>query len=226
MTERLRIPVPAADMTVSARLDGDPSCSPLLVFGHGAGAGIDHPLQQLIVRSFVAAGIAVLRYQFPFMERKGGVGFGRDPLPLAVTTVRAAFGHGRDLAGSDGLLAGGHSYGGRISSHAALDGGLEGARGLVLLSFPLQPRRRSARGDRSGHLGAVGLPMLFVSGDRDPMAPTPALEDKVAALERAECVRIPGADHGWRAPQRLHPDGPTDAVAAAVAAWIERLQPA
>lgn len=226
MTERLRIPVAEADMTVSARLDGDPSRSPLLVFGHGAAAGIDHPLQQLIARSLVAAGIAVLRYQFPFMERKGGVGFGRDPLPLAVATVRAAVDHGRGLAGSDGLLAGGHSYGGRVSSHAALDGGLEDARGLVLLSFPLQPRRSSARGDRASHLAAITLPMLFVSGDRDPMAPAPTLEDKLAALERAECVRIAGADHGWRAPKRLHPDGPTDAVAAAVAAWIGRLHAA
>jgi hypothetical protein len=62
--------------------------------------------------------------------------------------------------------------------------------------------------------------MLFVSGERDAMAEAPLLEDCIAALAAAELVRIPGADHGWKAPKRIWPERPLPAVADAVAAWV------
>lgn len=208
-----------ADLDVSIRVDGSVGSAPLLVYGHGAGAGIDHPTTAALTAALVARGIAVLRYQFPFMEKQGGSGFGRDPLPIAVATVAAAVAYGREIAGSAPVFAGGHSYGGRMTTHAAGDGLLGKLGGLVLLSFPLHGARKPST-ERAAHLPSVTQPMLFVSGERDAMARTPLLENCVADLSSAELVRIPGADHGWKAPKRAWPDGPLGAVADAVLAWV------
>ena len=211
--------VPEAGLEVSTRLDGPVGRAPLLVFGHGAGAGIDHPSTTAVTAVLVARGLAVLRYQFPFMEKQGGSGFGRDALPVAVATVIAAVARGRALAGCSPIFAGGHSYGGRMTTHAAAQGLLDGLAGLVLLSFPLHGARKPGT-ERATHLAAVATPMLFVSGERDAMAEAPLLEDCVAVLGDARVERIAGADHGWKAPKRLWPEGPLPAVADAVAAWV------
>ncbi len=212
--------IPEAGLDVSIRLDGPVGDAPLLVFGHGAGAGIDHATTAGIAAALAERGFAVLRYQFPFMERQGGAGFGRDPLPVALATVAAAVAHGRSLAGSAPVFAGGHSYGGRMTTHAAAEGRLDGLSGLLLLSFPLHGARKPGT-ERAAHLAAVKQPMLFVSGERDAMAAAPLLEDCLAALPDAQLVRIPGADHGWKAPKRLWPEGPLPPVADAVAGWID-----
>jgi predicted alpha/beta-hydrolase family hydrolase len=215
------LPVPESDTSVSIRLDGPLGEAPLLVFGHGAGAGIDHPLIAGFAAGFVAAGLSVLRFQFPFMERRGGRGFGRDPLPVAIATVRAAAAEGRRLCGDRPLLAGGHSYGGRMCSHAADGGGLPGVSGLVLLSFPLHGAKQPDT-QRAAHLEGLGLPLCFVSGERDTMARAPLLEDVAASLPAASLVRIPGADHGWKAPKKIWPQGPQEEVARVVAEWVSK----
>ena len=193
--------------------------APLLVFGHGAGAGIDHPLLQGLTRAFVDAGIAVLRYQFPFMERRGGSGFGRDPLPVAIATVAAAVAIGRSHCGAGSLFVGGHSYGARMTTHAAAERRLERVDGCVLLSFPLHAAGRPAA-DRGAHLPSLDLPLLFLSGSRDAMARPPWLEDLVARCGAARLVRIQGADHGWKAATRRWPDGVFGELARQAAAFM------
>jgi predicted alpha/beta-hydrolase family hydrolase len=215
----LRIEVPEAGEAVSARLDGPVGEGPLLVFGHGAGAGMDHPVLAAFADAFAARGIATLRYQAPFMERKGGRGFGRDPLPVAVGTVAAAVTEARRRAAGHPVLAGGHSYGGRMTTHAAAEDRLEGVAALVLLAFPLHGPKQPSKA-RAAHLGRIGTPMLFVSGERDAMAGAPLLEEVVDALPDARLVRIAAADHGWKAPRRRWPEGPFGAVGAAVAAFL------
>ncbi|MDZ7827502.1 MAG: alpha/beta family hydrolase [Gammaproteobacteria bacterium] len=222
MSRTALLPVPEADTSVSVRFDGPLGEAPLLVFGHGAGAGIDHPLLEGFAAAFAASGLAVLRFQFPFMERRGGRGFGRDPLPVAIATVRAAVAEGRRHCADRPLFAGGHSYGGRMCSHAAVEEGLPGVSGLVLLSFPLHGAKRPDT-QRAAHLAQVGLPMCFVSGERDAMARAPLLEEIVASLPAASLMRIPGADHGWNAPKRIWPDGPQQEVARVVAEWASKV---
>ena len=222
MSWNATLPVPEAGTEVSTRFDGPIGEAPLLVFGHGAGAGVDHPLMDGFAAASTGCGLAVLRFQFPFMERRGGRGFGRDPLPVASATVRAAVAEGRRHAGDRPLFAGGHSYGGRMCSHAAVDGGLPGIERLVLLSFPLHGAKRPDT-QRAAHLAQVGLPMCFVSGERDAMATAPLLEEVVAALPATSLTRIPGADHGWKAPKRIWPDGPQQEVARVVAEWVAKI---
>lgn len=215
----LRIEVPEAGLTVSARLGGPVGKGPLLVLGHGAGAGMDHPVLGAFADAFAAHGIATLRYQFPFMERKGGRGFGRDAPVVAVGTVAAAVAEARRHAAGHPVLAGGHSYGGRMTSHAAAEGRLDGVAALVLLAFPLHGAGRPGT-ERATHLAGLRLPMCFVSGDRDAMAAPGLLEEAVSGAADARVVRIPGADHGWKAPRRRWPEGPFAAVGAVVAEFL------
>jgi predicted alpha/beta-hydrolase family hydrolase len=212
--------VPEAHMRVSVRFDGAIGQTPLIVFGHGAGAGIDHALLEGIALALVDEGLSVLRYQFPFMERRGGSGFGRDAPAVALATVAAAAELGVTRAAGMPVFVGGHSYGGRMTTLAAAAGRLSKVAGLVLLSFPLHGAKRPAR-DRGLHLPQIDLPMLFVSGARDAMAEAPLLEEIVGACPMATCVRIDGADHGWKAARRRWPAGPLGAVAREVRHFVD-----
>ncbi|HSG89514.1 MAG TPA: alpha/beta family hydrolase, partial [Pseudomonadales bacterium] len=225
MTRRARseaafLDVPEGDVRVSVRLDGEVGGAPLILFGHGAGAGIDHPLIVAIADTLVAEGLAVLRYQFPFMERQGGRGFGRDAPALATATVAAAAAFATTRAAGRPLFAGGHSYGGRMTTLAAAEGRLGGVAGLVLMSFPLHAAGRQpptvAACERAAHLPEIDVPMLFLSGERDAMARSPRLEEVVHGCRAATLTRIEGADHGWKTARRRWPDGPFGAVAAEV----------
>jgi predicted alpha/beta-hydrolase family hydrolase len=212
------LPVEEAGIDVSVRLDGPVGRAPMLVLGHGAGAGIDAPLMAALATALADRDIAVLRYQFPFMERRGGRGFGRDRLEVAVATVSAAVRLGHSHSGGHALFAGGHSYGGRMSTHAAAGLG-QALAGLVLFSFPLHAAGKPDAA-RAAHLSALTLPLLFLSGDRDVMAEAPWLEQAVAGCAAGRLQRIPGADHGWKAPKGLWPQGVVPALADAVRAFV------
>jgi predicted alpha/beta-hydrolase family hydrolase len=68
-----------------------------------------------------------------------------------------------------GLVAGGKSFGGRMTSQAQADLPLPGARGLVSLGFPLHAAGRPLD-ERAQHLFEVEIPMLFLQGKRDALA--------------------------------------------------------
>src|SRR4051794_5105412 len=59
----------------------------LLILAHGAGTDLRHRQMEATAQALTTAGIATLRYNFPFREH----GKGRpDPVPVATATVRAA----------------------------------------------------------------------------------------------------------------------------------------
>src|ERR1700687_2325817 len=86
-----------------------------LVLAHGAGGGMDHPFMAALARELAALNIATLRFQFPYMERHGKR---PDPPALCHATIRAAVATAHQLAPSLPLLAGGKSFGGRMTSQA------------------------------------------------------------------------------------------------------------
>src|SRR5215831_17179798 len=143
-----------------------PSASRLLVFAHGAGAGMRHAFMESAASALGAQGIATLRYQFPSMQQQS-----RRPDPPAVlhATVRAAVRAAAAAAPELPLLAGGKSMGGRMTSQAAADEPLEGVQGIVFFGFPLHPAGSPSIG-RGAHLSRVALPMLFLQGTRDKLA--------------------------------------------------------
>jgi len=164
------------------------------VFAHGAGAGMTHPFMQAFAEGLCARGIASLRYQFPYMEK----GSKRpDPPAIAQATVRAAVteaaGHCPDLP----LVAGGKSFGGRMSSQAQAAAPLPGVRGVAFLGFPLHPAGKPST-DRAEHLADIHIPMLFLQGTRDALAETALIEGVVKRLgSSARLHLVDGADHSF-----------------------------
>src|SRR4249920_2079103 len=117
---------------VSALLLRPGDASHLLVLGHGASTNMRHPTLQTIAERMADAGIATFRYNFPYMEH----GTGRDSREICTATVRAVVAAAHGAALDLPLLAGGHSFGGRMTSTAASESPLEGVHGLVFFAFP------------------------------------------------------------------------------------------
>ncbi len=184
---------------VSGLLQVPPRASAGFVFAHGAGAGMAHPFLTAVAAELAERGIASLRYQFPYME-KGGKR--PDPPKVAHATVRAAVAEARRLLPGMPLIAGGKSFGGRMTSQAQALAPLEGVAGLAFLGFPLHPAKRPSQ-ERAKHLADVTIPMLFLQGTRDALAELSELEPVCAALgNRATLKLFADADHSFHVPAR------------------------
>jgi predicted alpha/beta-hydrolase family hydrolase len=201
--ERVRIPTDGGE--VSGLLVRPPDPEWLLVLGHGAGAGMLHPWMTAIAEDLASSGIATLRYQFPYMER----GSGRpDAPPILTATVRRAVLSAAELAPGLPLIAGGKSFGGRMTSTAAAERPLPGVHAIVFFGFPLHPPGRPAT-TRADHLQRVTIPMLFLQGTRDEFAELDLLRPVCEQLgARATLQTIDDADHSFHVPNR---SGRTDA---------------
>lgn len=183
---------------VSALLIRPDDARLLLVLGHGASTNMRHAILQTIAERLAEERIATFRYNFPYMEPGGG---GRSQ-PVCVATVRSAVAAAHEAAPDLTLLAGGHSFGGRMTSTAASEALLDRVRGLVFFAFPLhQPGRPETK--RADHLSAVRLPMLFLSGTRDELADLVLLQGVCKKLgKRATLHLLDTADHGFRVLKR------------------------
>ena len=171
----------------------------LLVLGHGAGAGMHHPFMADMAAALAERGVGVLRYEFPYMEQ------GRmrvDPPAVATARVREAVAEAARRASGLPLLAGGKSFGGRMTSTAQAESPLPGVWGLVFLGFPLHaPKRPSLT--RATHLDSVRIPMLFLQGTRDDLADLALIREVCGGLgPRAHLHVVEGGDHSFRVPKR------------------------
>jgi predicted alpha/beta-hydrolase family hydrolase len=208
------------DTRVSGLLQTPPAARAAYILAHGAGAGMNHPFMTAVAAELALRGIASLRYQFPFLERGGKR---PDPPDVAHATVRAAVATARQLVPNLALIAGGKSFGGRMTSQAQAKTPLPGVRGLAFLGFPLHPAGKPSP-DRGKHLFDVRLPMLFLQGTRDALAALDQIAPLCRALGgRATLKLLQDADHSFHAPART---GRTDAqvraeMLDALAAWID-----
>ncbi|HEU5261345.1 MAG TPA: alpha/beta family hydrolase [Gemmatimonadales bacterium] len=222
VTEELTLRVGERAGTVSALLDRPAAAWALYVLAHGAGAGMRHPFLESVARGLAERRIATLRYQFPYMEARGRR---PDPPAVAEATVRAAVQEAVGLAPGVPLVAGGKSFGGRMTSSAQANEPLPGVRGLVFLGFPLHSPGRP--GDkRAEHLARVHLPMLFLQGTRDEFADLSLLRPLIKRLgRRATLHLVEGADHSFHVLKR---SGRTDAdvleeLVQAIVEWAEKI---
>lgn len=171
----------------------------LLVLAHGAGAGMRHAFLEAVAAALARRRIGTLRFEFPYRA----AGSKRpDPRPVLVASVCEAFAEAERVAAGLPLFAGGKSLGGRMASHAAAEGRLDAARGLVYLGFPLHPAGKPGV-ERAAHLERVAQPMLFLQGTRDALADLALLRPICEKLgPRARLHVIEGADHGFHVPKR------------------------
>ncbi len=206
--------------SVAALLQMPTSATACFVFAHGAGAGMQHRYMEAVATGLAERGIASFRYQFPYME----AGSRRPDSPaVAHSAVRAAVAKASALTGLP-LIAGGRSFGGRMTSQAQALAPMDGVKGLAFLGFPLHPTGKPSS-ERATHLANVKVPMLFVQGTRDKLAEWPRIEKVVDELgRRATMLRIEHSDHGFDVLVRSgrKPDEVMSEILDGLAKWIRK----
>jgi len=196
MTTVVELQVELDGGSVSALLQRPPDAWLLYVLAHGAGAGMRHVFLESISAALAARGVATMRYQFPYMEAGGRR---PDSPAVAEATVRAAVTRAAAAAPELPMIAGGKSFGGRMTSGAAATS-LPGVRGVAFLGFPLHPPGRPGT-RRADHLVRVELPMLFLQGTRDQFAQADLITGVCQRLGgRATLHPVEGADHSFGVP--------------------------
>ena len=208
-----------AQHKVSALLLAPPDAFACCVFAHGAGASMTHRSMEVVATELAQRGMATLRYQFPYMES------GKkhtDPPALCHATVRAAVGEAAHLMPGVPLIAGGRSFGGRMTSQAQASAPLPRVQGLAFIGFPLHPADKPST-ERATHLHDVKIPMLFLQGTRDALAELQLLRPVIEKLgQRATLELFEDADHSFHVRAR---SGRTDvevreAMLDATLAWM------
>jgi predicted alpha/beta-hydrolase family hydrolase len=164
------------------------------VFAHGAGADMRHSFMERVAAGLADRGIATLRYNFPYMEKKQG----RPDQPMiAHATVRAAVEEAARQCSGLPLIAGGKSFGGRMTSQAQSKAPLPGVRGLAFLGFPLHADNKPSI-ERAAHLSEIEISMLFLQGTRDGLADLRYLEPVIKELgPKARLHEVAGGDHSF-----------------------------
>jgi predicted alpha/beta-hydrolase family hydrolase len=206
---------------VSALLVRPQNATHVLVLGHGASSNMRTPLLQTIADHLADEQIATFRYNFPYSENKRG----RDPNPVCIATIRAAVKAAHDAAPDLPLLAGGHSFSGRMTTTAASEAPMEGVKGIVLFAFPLHPAG-AADTKRAEHLANVNVPMLFLSGTRDALGELDCLEPTIRKLGgKATLHLLDTADHSFKVLKRTRHSSEDVFTEAArvVAEWSRQL---
>ena len=224
MTEALSLKIEVGSAgAVSALLTLPPKPRACFVFAHGAGAGVAHAFMAQVASGLAERSVATLRYQFPYMEK----GSKRpDPPPIAHAAVRGAVAAAAQRCGGVALIAGGKSFGGRMTSQAQAKAPLAGVVGLAFFGFPLHAAGKPSS-ERGDHLNEVKIPMLFLQGTNDKLAELDLLKPVVKKLgSRATLHLVEAADHSFHVPAR---SGRKDAevmteVLDAFVAWITAIK--
>lgn len=206
--------------TVSAILTQPDRARACYVLAHGAGADMRHAFMEKVAEGLASRGIATFRFNFPYMEKKPGR---PDQPAVAHAAIRAAVEEAARLCPGLKLVAGGKSFGGRMTSQAQSKSPLPGVKGLAFLGFPLHADKKPSS-ERAEHLAGIAIPMLFLQGTRDGLADLSHLKPVVERLgARATLHEIAGGDHSFAV---LKKSGRSNEEALAevldtLAAWID-----
>jgi predicted alpha/beta-hydrolase family hydrolase len=193
------VPLTSGCADVSIATDAAADARAVVVLAHGAGAGMRHAFLSGLAGALAADGVTVVRFNFPYVE--AGRRMPGRPAD-AIAAWRAVVAH----ASREGLpvWAAGKSYGGRMASLAAAEGGLA-VEGLAYLGYPLHPPGRPEK-PRAEHLPSVAQAQLFVEGDRDPfIQPLEQFHDVVATCRDARVEWIEDGNHSFEVRGRKRP---------------------
>lgn len=194
-TKSLKIKVSAEIGTVSAKYVAPEKPKCIFTLAHGAGAGMDHSFMEMLATSLSGAGIATLRFNFPFAEHKKGR---PDSPAVAHQTIEAAVSKAHQLNPQLPLFASGKSFGGRMTSQFLASNPESAVKGIVFYGFPLHPSGKPST-DRADHLKTIKMPMLFLQGSKDTLATWELIETVRGSLPKATLVKLEGADHSFKA---------------------------
>jgi predicted alpha/beta-hydrolase family hydrolase len=194
----------------------------LLVFAHGAGAGMNHKLMNTASDKLASHGIATFRFNFPYMEKGKKA---PDPQPILKKTVRSAIEKAAEISKDLPLIAGGKSLGGRMTSIAASENPFPGIKGIVFFGFPLHAPGKPST-ERADHLKNIETPMLFLQGTRDNLAKLELIKPVCQKLGKKAILHIvEGGNHSFRFPKSAarSDEEVLDELAKVISQWLEKL---
>ncbi len=212
-----RVPVGDGEVTVAHDSVGS---SIVFVCAHGAGGNMADRGVLAVSQVMRGQGVDVVRFNFPYKEKRSGR---PDPMPLLQKTVEAVVARTRDELQPEVLIIGGRSMGGRSASMLAADGFV--CDGLLLLAYPLHPAGKPDQ-LRDAHLPKIETPVLCLNGTRDALCRRDLMDAVLQRVGPSWTMRwLEGADHSFHV---LKSSGRTDAevlaeVGEASRMWVERL---
>ena len=173
-------------------IDGDANAATTVVLAHGAGAPMDTPFMEAFARGLGAAGLCVVRFEFPFMRARRGGGKRKPPdrAPALLEAWRSVI---AEIGDPGTLVIGGKSMGGRMASMVADDAGV---KGVACLGYPFHPSGKPER-TRTGHLESLRTPTLIVQGARDRLGKP----EEVAGYALSKSIRVhwlEAGDHDFK----------------------------
>lgn len=189
----------------------DGSTGATLLLAHGAGAPMDSPFMELLAKSLAAKGLAVARFEFPYMAQRWTEGRKRPPdrMPQLLESFRMR------CEGIDGpLFIGGKSMGGRVASMVA---DVVKPQGLVCFGYPFHPPGKPEK-TRTDHLETLSTPALILQGTRDPLGKP----DEVAGYTLSSAIEVHWLESGDHDFKPLRSSGLTqlDLIEAAALAAV------
>lgn len=194
-------------------------CQTTLILAHGAGAPMDSPFMQQMAARLVAQGVAVVRFEFPYMaqRRQGGTRRPPNPQKALLECWRKVHAQVRPLV-TGRLAIGGKSMGGRMASLLADE---LGADALVCLGYPFYAVGKADK-PRTEHLATLRTRSLIVQGERDALGNRQVV-DAYSLSPAIELCWLQAADHDLKplkASGCTH-DGHLQQAAQRVAAFLK-----
>ncbi|MFM2589187.1 alpha/beta family hydrolase [Vibrio sp. TBV020] len=172
-------------------IDGEKG-SPLFIFAHGAGAGMDHAFMESVAQGLAKRGIQVVRFNFPYMVKRAEDGKKRPPdrAPKLLEAYQAVI---EEFSEQGSIVIGGKSMGGRMSSLLAAE---VNVAGIACLGFPFHPpgKPENFKGE---HLATLEKPTLILQGERD----TFGKKEEFSGFTLSESVQVqfvPDGDHSFK----------------------------
>ncbi|USD65880.1 alpha/beta family hydrolase [Vibrio sp. SCSIO 43136] len=172
--------------------DGDVT----FLFAHGAGAGIDHAFMQTLAEGIASHGIKVVRFNFPYMIKRGEDGKKRPP-DRAPKLIEAFEQKIAEYSKQGKVFIGGKSMGGRMASLCSDN---ENVAAVVCMGFPFHPpgKPENFKGE---HMASLTKPCLIAQGDRDPFG----TQEDIAGYKLSDQIElcwIPDGEHSFKPRKR------------------------
>jgi len=195
-------------------VDGPKAAAKTFLFAHGAGGSMDSAFMQRVAEGLAASGVRVIRFEFPYMQRRRETGKGGAPDPprILMQSFRDAI---EQAGGASRLVIGGKSMGGRIASMVADDAKV---LGVVCLGYPFHPPGKPEK-TRTKHLESLRTATLILQGTRDSFG----LPEEITAYKLSPAIKIEWIEDGDHSFKPRARSGRTEAdnVGAAIALVAE-----
>ena len=214
--EKTKVSVEAKPGSVTVTYTIPNNYHAIILLAHGAGAGMDHPFIMSLSQHLADTGLAIVTFNFPYMENgKKFPGSAKTNIQAIGNVLKAAE---KRLTGKP-IFLGGKSYGGRMSSHLAAESNLTTVKGLIFYGFPLHAPGKPGT-ERAAHLKNVTYPMLFVQGGKDKLADKLLLNEVVSDLDDTKLIFYENADHSFKRPKRISKESLIPKLAKDTSEWI------